>query len=178
MFDCNQSGVDRFTKEVKFDVQLFGREHTYWRGYQLQSFFCLEGDKDADDPIEAPKPEHKNLETSAPIAAKKPVNQKPVETSTEEKQPDAAPVRDEAAVVERAETSVPNHRNEADKRTANERLLDAKKQLNWEIPKDFDTFAKEHIDKFPGYVTATKMSNDQKEVMWNLLVEYKNVIPF
>jgi len=172
VFDKNQTGKDRFTQEVKFDVQLWGREHTYWRRYQLQSFFAMEGDKDADDlPEVAPvvaKPEDKPVKQT--VKAEKPADKPVVEPAKAAEQSDAAPVRAEAAKPAEGKNINP--------RTANERLLDAKKQLNWEIPRDFDIFAKEHIDQLPGYVTATKMTNDQKQIMWNLLVEFKGVAPF
>lgn len=171
LFKADQTGKDRYSQEVKFDVQLFGREHTYWRRYQLQSFFCLEGDKDADDPpdtvVSAPSTGTGARMDTGVSASKGPVSKPIVATGAGAE----SPKESKASVAG-------NTVADSDKRSVNEKLLDAKKQLNWEIPKDFDAFAKEHIEEFPDYVTATKMTNEHKTTMWRLLVEHKGVAPF
>lgn len=166
VFDKNQTGTDRFTKEVKFDVQLFGREHTYWRRYQLQSFFCLEGDKDADDPSEA-VPNEPKPEASKRVATEKAAERKADAVVAEAKKPDNAG----KASVER--TAV----NSGDSRSINEKLMDAKKQLKWEMS-DFDAFCHENITSFPGFISALKMTSEEKLTLYNLLVETKGVAPY
>lgn len=167
---------DQKDQDGNFSIQDFGADVTYYRRYQLQSFFCLEGDADADDLESVENIKDKNPVVSSPVAAKGQVADKktpPVSAA----RPSSAANEPEAAMSYTA-TQPKAPPKPVNPVSVNERLMDAKKQLNWKLPDDFDAFAKEHMEKFPGYVTATKMTNDQKETMWGLLVELKGVVPF
>jgi hypothetical protein len=185
-FDLNHESIDRFTKEKKFDVQLFGKDHTYWRRYQLQAFFCLEGDADAADPddIAPPKPENRDAESAAARPdsnGSKAKDQSSPANVQPAKRADDAPVDDKGGSEKPTGNGSVDAQKQpvksGDARTLNDKLLEAMKQLKWTM-KDLDAFARENIESFPGFVQATKMTDNQKLTMWNLLVESKGVVPF
>ncbi len=156
--------------------QDFGKDSTYYRRYQLQSFFCLEGDKDADDPDD---------DDDSDIVVAKPAETKPVVVQKQpEKKAVSKAVVDDLSEIAKAEPKVRADKPVEGKasgpesiRSPNELLMDAKKQLNWEM-KDFDAFCKEHPSVFPNFVAATKLTGEEKILLFKLLVSEKNVVPF
>ncbi len=163
LFEKNQTGQDRFTKEVKFDVQLFGREHTYWRRYQLQSFFCLEGDKDADDLVEDVPTETKH-QASKPAAARAPAESKANVVV-------AAPTKPVDVAAPGAKGQTVTEKLSSDTRSVNQKLTDAMKALKWSMD-DFSKLINDNLDRFPGYLgDVLKMTSDEKNTLYSILVE-------
>jgi hypothetical protein len=148
--------------KVSEDPQEFGKNSTYYRRYQLQSFFGLEGDKDADD-----------TDVEVEVVVPKNVVEKESK-QTRIKEAIASRVRTEQvrapqeASLAETPTSV-----KADIRSMNERLTDAMKQLKWKMP-EIDEFAASIGLQTP----ATKLPDNQKSVLFDKLVELKGVVPF
>lgn len=159
------------------DIKVFGAELTYNRRYQLTAFFGLEGDPDADDydsddvkqrpPVVNKVVEQPSkaavVDSGAAVAASKPA-------TTEKPKPSAEkPVESKAEPSAAAVAKV-------DKRPISEKLNDAMKQLNWEF-KDFNKFCEEHPEQFPDFVSVTKLNNDGKVMLYEILVSEGKVIP-
>lgn len=162
--------VSTFLFDMEKDPQEFGKISTYYRRYQLQAFFCLEGDKDLDE-----GESNGNTEIKSQVVSRKPdvsSDTKPVVVS--EKNPpkvaaEKAPTKEEPKVESKPANG--------DTRSIGQKLIDAKKQLNWEMS-DFNAFCKEHESEFPGFVAAEKLDAKGKQKLFDLLVKEKNVIPF
>jgi hypothetical protein len=142
------------------DAKKFGADSTYYRRYQLGSFFGLEGDPDADDfedPVVEPQP----------VVTEKPVAKDAVPTPTNEpvKASDKVAPKDKPA--EKAKET----------KAINQVLMDAMKQLTWEM-KDMNAFCLEFPDKFPNFVSAIKLSDVGKATLLALLMEHKQIAPF
>jgi hypothetical protein len=146
------------------DIKLFGADVTYHKRYQLTSFFGLEGDPDADD-FETPQVEIK------PATVKAEADKEVTPTKTEPvTAKETTPVAKSPEPVKAAPSK--------DNRTVNEKLTDALKQLTWKISPDLDNFCKENSEVFPDFTSAAKLTAEQKEKLYKLLVEKKNVAPF
>jgi|SRR4030095_1770716 len=171
------------------DPQEFGRAHTYYRRYQLQSMLGIEGDKDADDlpdvneereqaqfveppkePKTAPKASEPAEQKSAPVAAStsKPSAESSEGTKSNGKSKPAA--KAEPAKAEAKPTDV------AAVKTVNELILAGMDQLGWKID-DVKVFYKEHVDS-AGFTKTGNMTIEQKRTLLNKMVELKNVAPF
>jgi hypothetical protein len=152
------------TSTLKFDMnpkcQDFGKESTYYRRYQLQSFFCLEGDKDADD-LEDPVSEVKEIPVEKVVAKREePATvTEPVKGSDKPRNADI-PVK---------KTQVPSSINDA--------LIGAMKQLGWSMD-DMNAFCREYPQHFPNFVKATALSEVGKATLLTLLGEHKGVATF
>jgi hypothetical protein len=153
---------------LKFDMnpkpQEFGKESTYYRRYQLQSFFCLEGDKDADD-LEDPVAEDKKESVKEAVKT----DDKPKASVDTVKPSDSngtpAKPAEEVKVVKQ------------DPKAVAQLLMEGMKFLKWNMS-DMDAFCKEHFEHFPGYVNPTKLNDNGKATLLALLVKHKGVIPF
>jgi hypothetical protein len=148
----------------KKDIQEFGADVTYYKRYQVCSFFCLEGDPDADDfdldkaSEETPKAESKNkLENTVTK----------IETLSQRTVAKESPISEPEPEPKKPVTPQP----------ISERLTYAMKQLRWKM-EDFNKFCKQRPDKFPDFVHASNLSDAGKETLWNLLIEEAGVIPF
>jgi hypothetical protein len=168
--------VSTFLFDMEKDPQEFGKISTYYRRYQLQAFFCLEGDKDLDEgDIQGDF-----VKTKANAV----VNQIHVDSNTRQ---EVAPKKDPAktepkkVVEEPKQETKSESKNESkpstDTRSIGQKLMDAKKQLGWEM-KDFSTFCENHSDHFPGFVSAEKLNAEGKQKLFDLLVKEKGVAPF
>lgn len=148
---------ERITKDGRTveDPQEFGKNSTYYRRYQLQSFFGLEGDKDADDP---------DVEAEAHVA-KAPVEQKPKQERVQTVATDSSQTKPVTEVQKSVE--------KADLRSVNAKLTDAMKQLGWDMLK---------MNDFSGSLgfegPAIRLSDNDKLTLFNKLVELKGVVPF
>src|SRR4030095_11367941 len=175
------------------DPQEFGRAHTYYRRYQLQSMLGIEGDKDADDLpdvneereqaqfVEPPK----EPEKTAPKASE-PAEQKSA-PATPKTKPSAEPSEgtksnDKSKTAAKAEPAKPEAKPEAKPtdvaavKTVNELILAGMNQLGWKID-DVKVFYKEHVDP-AGFEKTGNMTIEQKRTLLNKMVELKNVAPF
>ncbi len=174
---------------VVSDPQEFGRHHTYYSPYQLQSMLGIEGDKDADDLpdvneereqaqfVEPPKEPEKASpkasepaeQKSAPAEPKTEPSAKPSEgTKSNGKSKPAA--KAEPAKADAKPTDV------AAVKTVNELILAGMNQLGWKID-DVKVFYKEHVDP-AGCEKTGNMTIEQKRTLLNKMVELKEVAPF
>jgi ERF superfamily len=173
------------------DPQEFGSHHTYYRRYQLQAMLGIEGDSDADDLpdvnevreqaqyVEASKPEPKPAPKASESAVTSPVavaSQKtddsvqPSEPSTNgkaEKNGKAKPAaKADAKPLDPSVTT----------KTINETLTAAMKELKWGMD-ELRAFYKEHVDE-KGVERVANLTLDQRQLLFQKLVEVKNVTPF
>ena len=146
--------------EMNSKPQDFGKESTYYRRYQLQSFFCLEGDKDADD-LEDPVSEVKEIPIEKVVAKR----EEPATVNESVKGSDKP--RDSNTPAKK--TEVPKSINDA--------LIGAMKQLGWTM-EDMNAFCREFPQHFPNFVKATALSEVGKATLLTLLGEHKKVAPF
>lgn len=142
------------------DPKKFGADSTYYRRYQLTSFFGLEGDPDADD-FEDPVSEVKEVPVEKVVAKR----EEPA-TVTEPVKGSDKP-RDSNISVKK--TQVPSSVNDA--------LIGAMKQLGWSMD-DMNAFCREFPQHFPNFVKATALSEVGKATLLTLLGEHKKVAPF
>lgn len=154
------------------DPKVFGADCTYHKRYQLTSFFGLEGDPDADDF------DNSVVETTTKVSKTVPAESKPaakpetkaLEGSNEGQAKDATVA---ASVSEAPKAS----KVQQDTRSIGAKLTDAMKQLIWKM-EDFDTFCKQYPEDFPGFISASKLSPDGKQKLYDMLVLHKAVAPF
>jgi hypothetical protein len=142
------------------DAKKFGADSTYYRRYQLTSFFGLEGDPDADD-FEDPVSEVKEIPVEKVVAKR----EEPA-TVTEPVKGSDKP-RD--SNIPTKKTQVPSSINDA--------LIGAMKQLGWSMD-DMNAFCREFPQHFPNFVKATALSEVGKATLLTLLGEHKGVAPF
>jgi hypothetical protein len=172
--------TSRFIFPIADNVQEFGRVSTYFRRYQLQAFFCLEGDVDADDPedlVVEPKNFVAKKEDSRPPQSV--VGQKIDKKAATIVQSSSTINKGEAKDASKEKGSTGNN-GEAKPNVAmsvGDKLMSAKAQLNWQMA-DFDSFCQEHIDQFPNFTKAMNLPKEQKQILVDLLVKHKNVAPF
>jgi hypothetical protein len=142
------------------DPKKFGADSTYYRRYQLTSFFGLEGDPDADD-FEDPVSEVKEIPVEKAVAKREEpsVVNEPVKGS--DKPRDANPPA--------KKTEVPKSVNDA--------LIGAMKQLNWEMPKVND-YCRSKPELFPNFVKATALSETGKATLLATLAKEFDLAPF
>jgi hypothetical protein len=146
--------------EMNSKPQDFGKESTYYRRYQLQSFFCLEGDKDADD-LEDPISEVKEIPVEKVVAKREEpatVNE-PVKGSDKPR-----------------DSNIPSKKTEVPK-SVNDALIGAMKQLNWEMPKMND-YCRSKPELFPNFVKATALSETGKATLLVTLAKEFDLAPF
>mgnify|MGYP001615386421 CR=1 FL=1 len=178
--------TSRMLFPIDKNVQIFGKESTYFRRYQLQAFFCLEGDRDADDPDDAVETPAKVVKTNGTDS--KPSNKSAVQVdNTASKQgksdvvePDDTKVSKPATetVVEKPVDSKTNEtKQEVTVRSPNDNLMDAKKQLNWSFDQ-FGEYCKKNAEHFPEFVDITKMKNPEKVKLHQMLVKEFSLAPF
>ena len=163
-----------FSKKLKdgsviSDPQEFGRHHTYYRRYQLQSMLGSEGDSDADDLPDVNEPKEQFSEPApkeAKAAPEKTNGKAKPEPKAEKPEPKPEPKVDAKPKAEPAQST----------KTINELLTLGMKELGWKIP-ELSAFYVEAVDPsgFPG---ADKLSRDQKQALFGKMVELKGVTPF
>jgi hypothetical protein len=174
--------TSRMVFPLDTNVQIFGKESTYFRRYQLQAFFCLEGEKDADDPDDVAENPAKVVKTNGPSGkqADKPAVQSDSSASKSGK-PDvvetkAAPVAEPSVAKEESAKAV-EAKPESKVLSPNDRLMSAKAQLGWKF-EQFDEYCQKNIEKFPGFVACSKMTNDLKVKLHEMLVAEFSLAPF
>jgi hypothetical protein len=142
------------------DPKKFGADSTYYRRYQLTSFFGLEGDPDADD-FEDPVSEVKEI----------PVEKTSSKEVVKEAQNEGVKASDKATHQDKPANSnkVPASVNDA--------LIGAMKQLGWSM-EDMNAFCREFPQHFPNFVKATALSEVGKATLLTLLGEHKGVANF
>jgi hypothetical protein len=142
------------------DPKKFGADSTYYRRYQLTSFFGLEGDPDADD-FEDPVSSVQEIPVEK-VVAKEPVKEVKNEVA---KESDKTPHQNKPANSNKVPASV------------NDALIGAMKQLGWSMD-DMNAFCREFPQHFPNFVKATALSEVGKATLLTLLGEHKKVAPF
>jgi hypothetical protein len=166
--------------------QEFGNVSTYSRRYQLQAFFGLEGDKDADDPDDAVEVPAKVVKTNG--SASKPANKPAVQvdnTASKQGKPDVVEPDDTKVskpatetVVEKSVDSKANEtKPESPVRSPNDNLMNAKSQLGWSFDQ-FGEYCKKNAEHFPDFVDITKMKNPEKVKLHQMLVKEFSLAPF
>lgn len=161
------------------DCQEFGRCHTYYRRYQLQSILGIEGDDDADasdlpkaqfsEQVKEATPPKANGK-AAPVQASvepKPAVAKEEKTAISAKPSVASTASSEPA---KAEPSAP------DLKTLNNLIQEGMKQLSWKMI-NVREFYEANVDA-AGFEKADNMTIDQKRALFDKMVALKNVTPF
>jgi len=149
---------------IRDDPQEFGKVHTYYRRYQLQSMLGIEGDKDADDLPDVNDEQVQHVEKerkSSPRLA-----------------PPPAPVPP-APVIEAAGETVKGTEKEApaqlDANTLNTLLAEAMDILKWKMS-DVKAFYKEHVDP-AGFEKPSSMTLEQKRALHDKMREMHTALP-
>jgi hypothetical protein len=149
------------------DPKKFGADSTYYRRYQLTSFFGLEGDPDADD-FEDPVPEPEKAPVEKQVAK------------------DAVPAAKSVAVQESSKSASENKPVEKTKeipyyapvtKSVNDALINAMKQLNWTM-ENMNEFCRSRTDLFPNFVKATALSESSKATLLVTLNKQFELAPF
>lgn len=164
------------------DCQEFGRCHTYYRRYQLQSILGVEGDDDADN-LPLPKPtaqfSEPEKEAKAPKAPKAPVSAEPKSVSVETlpkasvtPSESSTPTNGKAEEPKPATKSTPLH----DMKTINKMLHEGMQKLKWGMG-DVQAFFAEHVDP-AGFTKADNLTIEQKRALHSKMVELKGIDPF
>lgn len=148
------------------EIKDFGADITYHKRYQLTSFFCLEGDPDADD-FEDGVVERKTLS----------IEKKTESKSAENDKADVVAAKQETKKVDVSVAETAKSVAKVDDRTAQEKLTDAMKQLVWKMS-DFDNFCKQHPEEFPDFHGASRLPPYKMHRLYELLVLHKGVTPF
>ena len=141
-----------FAFEPDSNPQEFGRQHTYYRRYQLQGTMGLEGDDDADS---SPK---EKKETNG-YTEKPPVQEQKSAPAVEQKT--VAPTRLKTSYT----LKELNNLLEAGMKQAGMKMADVRE------------FYKEHVDK-AGFEKPDSMSLEQKATLLDKMVKLKGVTPF
>lgn len=154
------SVTSMFSFAASSDPKKFGADSTYYRRYQLTSFFGLEGDPDADD-FEDPVSEVKETPVEKAVAKREEPKEvvQPQQTSDKPRVADITPKKTEAV------------------KSINDALIGAMKQLNWSMD-EMNAFCREFPQHFPNFVKATALSDIGKATLLTLLGEHKGVAPF
>lgn len=154
------------------DPKVFGADCTYHKRYQLNSFFGLEGDPDADDY------DSSVVETTAKVSKPVQAESKPAEKPTAKSMEVANEVKTKDVKVATESSETPKASEvQKDIRPIGQKLTDAMKQLVWKM-EDFDAFCKEHSSEFPGFISAAKLPPEGKQKLYDMLVLHKGVAPF
>lgn len=189
-----------FTFDADPNPQEFGRRHTYYRRYQLQSMLGIEGDSDADD-LPDPNQERaqfvdearitgKALETPEAASAppKAPVSAEPKPAPAEKKtngsaKPSGSTTNGKKSGESKPEVKVetkPAETKPADTKastmTINERLQSAMEQLGWKMD-HLHAFYREHVDP-ADFAKAANLTIEQKTMLLGKMVEHKGIAPF
>lgn len=189
--------VSSFSFPAHKDPQEFGKCHTYYRRYQLQSMLGLEGDKDADDlpdvneqgfteqAASSPKAPKASVE-KPPVAAKEQKTNgsaKPSAASTESSEPKPEPKLESKPEEKKPEKTIINPSKVI------EGIEDAKlnnvlsvmmKQMSppWKLM-DVRAFYAEHFDAKPEDMPhPDQMKAPLKRQILSKLIEVKGVAPF
>jgi hypothetical protein len=142
------------------DPKKFGADSTYYRRYQLTSFFGLEGDPDADD-------------FEDPVSS---VQEIPVEKVVAKRE-EPATVNEPIKGSDKSRDSNPPAKKTEVPKNINDALIGAMKQLGWNMD-DMNAFCREFPQHFPNFVKATALSEVGKATLLTLLGEHKKVAPF
>jgi hypothetical protein len=170
--------TSRMVFPLNENVQIFGKESTYFRRYQLQAFFCLEGDKDADDPDDAVETPAKVVKTNGTVS--KPANKPAVQTdnSVGESGKNNVIKSDIVAAATKIEATQVESKSESQPvRSPNDNLMNAKAQLGWSFDQ-FGEYCKKNAEHFPDFVDITKMKNPEKVKLHQMLVKEFSLAPF
>jgi hypothetical protein len=193
-FNADYIKMNKFN-EKKDDCQEFGRAHTYYRRYQLQSILGIEGDDDADalpDPKERAQFSEKEERKLTAIAHERP--EVASGASTPKGNGKAASAEPKSAPAEKptsssAAPSEPTTNGKAEVKTSgatvipeldnnqlNALITSGMKQLGWRLIK-LREFYGEHVDP-EGFDTADNMPLDKKRELHAQMVKRHNVAPF
>lgn len=165
------------------DPQEFGKHHTYYRRYQLQSMLGLEGDKDADDlPDVNEQQSSQGFSEPAPKRESKPA---PKASESAEKKP--APVKEEKTATS-ASTSATVTNGKAktpkpglDANTVKSLISECMKKHKWRML-ELKEFHHENIGEWPQAngvdLNAHELSVEQMRLIHSKLVELKDCAPF
>lgn len=162
-----------FSFKPSGNPQEFGRDHTYYRRYQLQSLLGLAGE-DADDAKLSLAAKEKNGFTEASKAtngASKQPLQEPSKPAPQAAAPKAAPAQPKAVDEVKG-----TEEKAVDARPVNARIIDGMKQLGWNMDA-LKTFYKAEIDK-KGFDKADNLPAPIKEKLYDLMVEKHKVARF
>lgn len=152
------------------DPQEFGRCHTYYRRYQLQSILGIEADEDADSvPLQRDSAQY--VDTKPPSS---PSNEQPKQTTAVAAASKSPPPADPKAAS--TVTMVEPGKVQLGAKRLNELLTEGMKQLKWSMD-DVKSFYKEHVDP-KGFTKPDNMTIEQKRTLHAKMVEVKGVAPF
>jgi hypothetical protein len=168
------------------DPQEFGRCHTYYRRYQLQSMLGIEGDSDADDlPLPStaqfsepalPKDSKAATPKAQPSSKEVPVAAAPKTAPAPETKSEPSATSSEPSTATESPKAAKSSPSPADLKTINVILTDALKHLKWKVS-DAREFYKEHVDP-AGFGDPDHMTIEQKRALHAKLVELKDVPAF
>jgi hypothetical protein len=168
------------------DPQEFGRHHTYYRRYQLQSMLGIEGDADADDlpdvneereSTQYQEPEKKAPKERASAEQKSaPVVETQTSSSAEPSEPTTNGKSNGKHKLTDKVTPLAQVAAETTTKTINELITSGMKELTWGVD-DVREFFKEHVDP-AGFTKTSNLTIEQKQSLFKKMVEVKNVTPF
>lgn len=167
--------------------QEFGRHHTYYRRYQLQSLLGLGGDDDADNLPDVNQEKAQFTEQKS-----EPVNAPPKEASAGAKSASAKTSSKESTVSSSAptktaepskppilsasEAKAPAGPAVEDLKTINSRLQSGMEELGWTMPK-LKEFYVANVDP-AGFEKASNLTIEQKTALLDKLVSVAGITPF
>ncbi len=200
-FNADYLKDDKFGGGKKDDCQEFGRAHTYYRRYQLQSILGVEGDDDADGlPIPLARRDQfaeppRDASTGEAVPKKAASAPKAEKAASAEPKPVAAvqPTLPSVQASDSTTSSKATEPTSVSKTTSNgsngksipadldaDKLKDlitsCMKQLGWKMIKLREFFG-EHVDA-NGFETADSMPLEQMRTLHQKLVEKHNCAPF
>jgi hypothetical protein len=138
------------------DPQEFGRNHTYYRRYQLQSMVGVEGDDDADN---LPRPEPVQFADSTSEPKSEPKSETKAEPKTETK---SSPLNGKPV--------------EEDRRTFNQKIGSVASKLGWKLA-DIKAFYKEHVDE-AGFEKSDDLTDRQKAALLSKMVDINGLTSY
>ena len=190
-FNADFSRKDK-TGAVTDDCQEFGRCHTYYRRYQLQSMLGIEGDDDADGLPEV-KPQGFSEQAPEKKEAKAPKAEKPVApVASAEPKPASAPQQTLPSVPQSAPTTNGKAEHKADAVPSAEKLVEGiapeklnaalsacMKQMNppWKVI-DIRGFYAKHFDAANEMPKPDDMDPTLKRQILAKIIEVEKVAPF
>lgn len=190
-FNADYMKTDKYGGK-KDDCQEFGRAHTYYRRYQLQSILGIEGDDDADalpDPKERAQFKEPARDAVTGEAVPK---QLPAPKAKEAAETKSAPAKEQktngsaqpsvASATAQGQPAVDTVENKAKPQsTLNADQLkvlitDCMKQKGWKLIKLREFFA-QHVDE-AGFEKADTMPIEQMRMLHQKLVQVEGCAPF
>lgn len=178
-FSADYMKTDKYGSK-KDDCQEFGRAHTYYRRYQLQSILGIEGDDDADAlPEPKERAQFQEKETKQLPAPKGNGATKQAQASVETKPAPAPEEKTNGSAKPSAVLTVSSEAKPAQQLNADQLkvlITDCMKQKGWKLIKLREFFA-QHVDE-AGFEKADTMPIEQMRMLHQKLVQVEGCAPF